>query len=543
MISFIPSFHDFPMEAIPPRRARFGAFDLDVKTGELHRGTRRILLQEQPFRVLKMLVECAGDVATREEIRNKLWPDDTVVEFDHGINRAIRKLRQALGDSAESPKYIETVARRGYRLVHEVKWKPSFAEPPVASAGDPEVLPESFVPKQQYLYTMPLKHSGERLNITLQLSSTRPNGQLWADGYERDIHEVFAIERDPSQVIAVQIQVELTGERQAQLGLRHSVSAEALEVYLQGNYHLRKFSRHSGDEEKRKAANYFQQAIEADPKFAPAYNGLAQAHMDLLLGSSEDVVIARRAAESAIELDHACSEARVSLAMLKWKPDLDWRGAETEFRRAITFNRDNAHAHRTFGVFLNEIGRVDEGLRECQVAQQLSAGNVAWLPYSLFYRRRYEAAITTALMMLQRDPDDAFLHLCLYSAYIKKEMYKEAVEAFEKAATLWGLAEGASRVHDASAASGPIGAIQQWAVEFERLHTTKRAFLSGNLAKFYAILGDKDRAFYWLEQGYEQREVVGQDGGAFPLKGNPIYDPLRSDPRYKELLRRIHLPS
>jgi hypothetical protein len=122
-------------------------------------------------------------------------------------------------------------------------------------------------------------------------------------------------------------------------------------------------------------------------------------------------------------------------------------------------------------------------------------------------------------------------------------MYKEAMEEFEKAATLWGLAEGAPRVHDAFAASGPLGAIQQWAVEFERLQTTKQGFLPGNLAKFYAILGDKDRAFYWLEQGFEQREVVGQDGGAFPLKGNPLYDSLRSDPRYKELLRRIRLPA
>jgi tetratricopeptide (TPR) repeat protein len=212
-----------------------------------------------------------------------------------------------------------------------------------------------------------------------------------------------------------------------------------------------------------------------------------------------------------------------------------------EFRRAIALNYNNAHAHRSFGTFLNEIGRVDEGLQECQIAQQLSPGNVAWLPYSLFFRRDYDAAITTAKMMLQRDSDDGFLHVCLYSAYMKKGMYNESVEEFEKAARLWGLAEGASRVHDAFTTSGYLGAIRQWAVEFERLQTTKRAFVPGNLAKFYTILGDKDRAFYWLEQGFEQREVAGQDGGAFPLKGNPLYDPLRSDPRYKDLLHRMGL--
>jgi DNA-binding winged helix-turn-helix (wHTH) protein len=530
------------MEAIPPRRARFGAFDFDVKTGELHRGKRRIVLQEQPFRVLSMLVECAGDVATREEIRNKLWPNDTVVEFDHGINRAIRKLREALGDSAENPKYIETVARRGYRLLPPVEWQSNFAVPPITGGVNLEGL-EVDPMRVQYLYTVPLRRNGDKLHITVQLGRTRSNGDLCDSSYERDNSGVPALERDLPQEIHVQIQLNLTTQLQSQLGLRRTVSPEVLEAYLQGRYHLGRFSRYSGDEAKKKAAEYFRQAIEGDPQFAPAYNGLAQAHQDLLLGSSEDVVLARRAAERAIELDPAYSEARVSLAILKWKPDLNWQGAETEFSRAIALNYDNAHAHRTFGVFLNEIGRVDEGLRECQIAQQLSPGNVAWFPYSLFYRRHYDDAITTALLMLRRDPDDAFLHLCLYSAYVKKGMYKEAVEEFEKAATLWGLAEGSGRVHDALASSGPLGAIQQWAVEFERLQTTKQGFLPGNLAKFYAILGDKDRAFYWLEQGFEQREVVGQDGGAFPLKGNPMYDSLRSDPRYKELLRRIRLPA
>jgi DNA-binding winged helix-turn-helix (wHTH) protein len=526
------------MEGIPSRRARFGVFYLDIKTGELHRGKRRILLQEQPFRILKMLVEHGGDVVTREEVRLNLWPDDTIVEFDHGINRAVRKLRQALGDSADSPKYIETLARRGYRLLPAVEWEAGHAEPPIAAGAYLEKIPEVI---RQYRYEVPLRHAKEMLHLTVQLNVAPSGGHSWGNGHEGEVHERFAQARDVSDEIALHIQVQLPKVHE-HLCFRSPVSAEVLEAYIQGNYHLGKFSRNSGDEEKKRAAEYFQQAIEGDPKFAPAYSGLAQAHQDLLLGSGEDIAIARRAAEKAIELDPAYSEAWVALAVLKWKPDLDWQGAEAEFRRAIVLNYENAHAHRSFGVFLNEIGRVDEGWEECQIAQQLSPGNVAWLPYSLFYRRKYDAAITTAQMMLQRDSDDAFLHLCLYSSYMAKGMYQESVEAFGRAATLWGLAEGASRVSDAYSASGFLGAIQQWAVEFEHLQTTKRAFLPGNLAKFYTILGDKDRAFYWLEQAYEQRDVTGQDGGAFPLKGNPIYDPLRSDSRYKDLIRRLRLP-
>lgn len=530
------------MELTPRRQARFGAFEVDLKTGELRRGKRRILLQEQPFRILKMLVERSGDVATREEIQIQLWPDNTVVEFDHGINRAIRTLRRALGDAAESPKYIETVARRGYRLLPAVEWETNAAGLSLQRVADPAVLPEIAGPIQQCVYRIPIDRLGNKLDITFRLSDVGSNGDHSHARREGNVHDHLGCERDVPPEIAVQIQIVLTAETRTKIGFRRPVCREALEAYIQGNHHLRKFSRNAGDQEKKRAAEYFRQAIEADPKFAAAYNGLAQAHQDLLLGSSEDVVIARTAAERAIELDPACSDARVRLAMLKWKPDLDLQGSEIEFRRAIALDYSNADAHRNFGILLNETGRVDEGLKECQIAQQLSPDNVAWLPYSFFYRRDYDTAIAIAHVMLLKDPDDAFLHLCLYSAYAKQGRYGESVEAFGKAATLWGLADGLSRVREACGASGPLGAIQQWAEEFERLQTNKQAFLPGNLAKFYTILGDKDRAFYWLEHAYEQREVVGQDGGAFPLKGNPIYDPLRSDPRYKDLLHRIGLP-
>jgi DNA-binding winged helix-turn-helix (wHTH) protein len=415
------------METIPPTRAHFGVFDLDFKTGELHRGKRRTLLQEQPFRILMMLLERAGDVATREEIRNRLWPDDTIVEFDQGINRAIRKLRRALGDSAENPRYIETVARRGYRLLPAVEWK-SRVEPILGGTDRGAPHQQTMCPFRRIPRSAPLLRSGDRLYITVQFSRARSNGHVWEDGCQGRIYEFLAPEGDFPHDIPVQMQVQLTSEIQAQLGFRRPVGPEVMRAYLQGNYHLRKYSRNSGDEEKKKAAEYFLEAIDGDPKFAPAYDGLSQAHQDLLFGSSKDAVIARTAAEKAVELAPAYSEARVSLAITKWKPDLDLQGTDTEFRRAIALNYHNARAHRSFGIFLNEIGHVEEGLRECQIAQQLSPGNVAWLPYSLFYCRDYDAAITTAQMMLLRDPDDAFLHVSLYSAYAKKGMYKESVE-------------------------------------------------------------------------------------------------------------------
>src|ERR1700704_6239116 len=128
-----------------PHRARFGAFELDLKAGELHKGGRAVRLQEQPFQILRVLVEHRGELATRDEIRKKLWPNDTVVEFDHAINTAIKKLRQALGDSAQNPKYVETVGRRGYRLMMPVEWLGAIpdAEEDSSSREDTPIKPES----------------------------------------------------------------------------------------------------------------------------------------------------------------------------------------------------------------------------------------------------------------------------------------------------------------------------------------------------------------------------------------------------------------
>jgi len=387
-----------------------------------------------------------------------------------------------------------------------------------------------------------VQRSGDHVRITAQLIHGPSDKHLWANSYERDVEDVFALERDLTQEIAGQIRARLTTEKPAQVAQPRPVSSKALEAYLQGNYHLWKYSRNTGDEEKRAAAKYFQQAIDAEPDFASAYIGLARAYEDLELGSSEDVAIARRAATRALELDPTSSDVHDTLGDFKWTPDLDWRGAEAEFRQAIALSPNNAWAHTELCNLLNWIGRVDEGFEHCQIAQQLSPGtDASWMAYALYYRRDYDAAIATAQMMSRRDPDDGFFHMCLYEAYMKKGMCKESIEEFEKAERLWGMAEGAPRVRRAFATSGCSGAIRQWAQEIERLQTAKRAFYPDNLARLYTILGDKDHAFYWLEQGYEHREMASEDNIG-DLKGDPIFDPLRSDPRYKDLLRRIGLP-
>ena len=386
-----------------------------------------------------------------------------------------------------------------------------------------------------------VQRAGDHVRITAQLIHGPSDKHVWASSYERNVSDVLAIERDVTQEIARQIQAQVTTQYAASLQQSRPVNPKALDAYLQGNYHLNRQGRGGGDEEKKKAAEYFQQAIDADPNFAPAYNGLAYAHFNLLWPSSEDAKIVRMAAGRAVELDPTFSDARVTLGHLRlcsW----DFRTAEDELRRAVALNPNNASGHEILGDFLDDIGRLDEGLRESQIAQELDP-NQDHLMFALDSRREYDRSIAWILMMLKGDPDNGYFHHNLFRSYVEKGMYKEAIEELEKTLSLFGLQESAARIHQAFANSGYRGAMQQYAEELEQLAAMKQVFIPINLAEVYAALGNKDRAFYWLEQAYAHHDIVAVANGLGleMINVDPMMDPLRSDPRFKDLVRRMGL--
>ncbi len=616
---------------------RFGVFELDTESRELRKQGVKVRLQEQPFQILQVLLEHPGKVVTREELQQRIWPSDTFVDFDRGLYNAIKKLREALRDSAESPRFIETLSRRGYRFIATVNGNGNVAtgEVPPRPAPTPEpsrrlrigvalgmgaavllgglgvrrfwpqprgqgtapqirsiaVLPlqnlsanrnqEYFsdgmtdalitdlaqigsirvisrTSSMQYKQTkksLPeiarelnvdgivegtVQRSGDRVRITAQLIQGPADKHLWANSYEEDVRDVFALERNVTEDIARQIQARLT-RPEFTLAQPKPVNPKVLEAYLQGNYYLSRYGEGFGQEETKQASKYFQEAIDADPNFAPAYVGMAQAHNSLLLGSVEDAAITRNAAERAVELDPNYSDARLYLGLVKWQPNLDWRGAEEEFRRAIALNPNNADARSALGLLLIVLGRVKEGLPECEVAQQLDP-NRDESSLCLFHARDYDSSIAVQTLMLQKDPSNGFLHCFLFNNYFKKRMQKEAVKEWAACVRLFGNSEGAAMMEHALAISGPRAAIQVFAKGLEDAQADHQVFMPGNLAVAYTILGNKDRAFYWLEQAYEHREMVSVDGGVFFLRSEPMYDPLRSDPRFKDLLRRVGLP-
>jgi len=629
--------NDVPPSHVP---VRFGIFELDSESGELLKQGLKVRLQEQPFQVLRILLEHPGKVVTREELQRRIWPADTFVDFDRGLYNTIKKLREALGDDAQKPLFIETLSKRGYRFIGPVQNGTNATA--VREAIAPTTLPDigvqeshrkglawvlalgaavlvalilvlglstggirdrllgrSASPHIQSLAVLPLQNLsgdpaqeyfsdgmsealitdlsqigslkvisrtssmrykktdkslpeiarelnvdgivegtvqrfGDRVRITAQLIHGPSDKHLWANSYERDIHDVFALERDLTQEIAREIQAQLKTPNQARLAQARPVNAKALDAYLIGSYYLNRFT----EEETRKAQEYFQQAIDADPTFAAAYAGKALAHYGLFQGSSEDAAIARRAAERALELDPTLSDALVTLGKIKLD-SWDWPGMEEEYRTAIEVNPNNATAHQEFGELLDAMGRLDDGFKECQIAQELDPTQ-DHLSGALDDRQEFDRSIEIKLIMLRKDPDNVVLHHNLYLNYETKRIYKDAVQHLERAWTLAGFPEVAINLDKAFAISGYKGAMREYAKQLEHVHATKQIFLPVNLAGVYATLGDKDRAFYWLEQAY--RHTRGSGIRLWQIKLYPALEPLHPDPRFKDLVHRIGLP-
>jgi TolB-like protein/DNA-binding winged helix-turn-helix (wHTH) protein len=631
------------MEKVCPSQEtiRFGGFEVDLRIGEVRKHGFKIRLQDQPFHVLQILLEHPRELVAREELQRQIWPADTFVDFEKGLNNAIKRLRDALGDSAEQPRFIETHSRRGYRFIGSItagngagrteegsptgeigvparplyrrlaigavlflafvatlfgldvggvrhRWMIRAGSPAIHSLAVLPLANLSNDPNQEYLSdgmtdalitdlaqvgslkvisrtssmqykqtkkSLPeiarelnvdgivegtVQRSGDRVRITAQLIHGRSDKHLWANSYERDLRDIFTFEREVTDDIAHQIRARIATENQVRVPQRRPVNLEALEAYLQGSYHLNKADTAPRDQELRKAGEFFQHAIDAQPDFAPAYIGLAEAHDTLWWPSSEDFALMRGAAQKAVGLDPTSSDARNELAFTKAQ-DWDWSGAEEEYRRAITLNANNALAHDQLGDCLDTMGRLEEGWKEHELAQELDP-NQDHLSEPLYRRGEYDAAIGLLLKSVESRPEDAIVRWRLSQNYIQKGMYKEWVQQLGKMMTLFGLPDITTRLEHAFVRSGDQGALLEWARDVEQLMVRKQGYFPGVLAQVYARLGEKDQAFYWLEEGSDHRRLAIADPVQPFVKVDPGFASLRSDARFEDLLRRMGLP-
>jgi TolB-like protein/DNA-binding winged helix-turn-helix (wHTH) protein/Flp pilus assembly protein TadD len=609
---------------------QFGVFQLDLKAGELHKAGVKVKLQDQPFRVLAVLVEHAGQLVTRDELRQKVWPSNVYVDFDQGLNNAIKKVREALGDSADSPRLIETVARHGYRFISPVSTVPALSRQPwfplgsrafrnamaiglttvVLAAfaygvwhqsakrsapssdrvtlavlpfenlsGDPEqeffsdglteemiaqlgklspdrltVIARGSVAKYKgstlsvnqigrelhtdYLVEGSVRRVQDRVRITVHLIQVSDQTERWAESYDRDLKDILALQDSVARTIANQINITLAPAEASRLATARSVDPVAYEAYLKGRYYWNKRTA----EGMQKAEVYFQQAIDKDPSYGGAYSGLADCNSGLawhgFMSPSESLPRAHAAALKAIEIDPQSAEAHASLGLVldhEW----DWSGAETEFKRALQLDDRYANAHHWYGDNLSIQGRHDEALLEATKASDLDPLNLmigTWLGLRYYLARNYESAIKQGRNTVDLDPNFAASHLLLGEAYVQNGLPEKGLAELQSAASLSGnnplyLAEVAVAYASMGKRTDALQIVDQL-----QATSASRYVSPYGLAQIYAVLKDKEQTFKWLQVSYDGRAVWMSY-----LAVDPVFDAYRSDQRFQDLLRRVHL--
>ena len=572
----------------PGRPVRFGVFELDSRAGELRRCGVKLKLQDQPLALLAILLERPGEVVTREELRERLWPADTFVDFDHSLSIAVSKLRTALGDNADNPRFIETLARRGYRFVAPVHTRASTDEFPRRMiavmpfenlGGDPQQeyfadgLTEEMItqlgrlnprrlgviarasamayrqtqkPVAEIGYELGVEHilqgsvrrAGDRIRISAQLVGVEDQTHVWAETYDRKLKDIFAIQTDVAERIARSLAVELLPEAQALIARSATKSSEAYELYLQGRH----YSSKRAEEHFARALEYYSRAIEKDPRYALAYSGVADAYS--LIGyygglpPKQAYGNAKTNAMMALEIDDELAEPHTSLAFPTLLYDWNWSEAEKEHRRAIELNPNCALSWDWYGLNLMQVGRFNEALSALNQAHELDPVSVVvmshqgWLHY---YSRQYDRAITILRHALELDPTFSLASWFLTQVYLHAGEAHNAVEEVERIIRISGIHPAIIALQ--SVAYGALGRGEDAAEVLDQVRNlaSRRRVEPYFIAYAVAPLGDNDATFTWLERAYDDRS-----GWLLFLSIDPGFDVLRTDHRLIDLIQRVN---
>ena len=628
----------------PPRTFRFGVFELNMRSGELWKQGRKVRLEGQPVQILLCLLENPGELVTRDELRQRLWPAETYGNFEDGLNAAVKRLRQALNDSAGNPRFVETLPRRGYRflapvhIVNAAEDGPNLIDiPPAQLAPSAVDLPQAKTvlrslswkrsswalllvlvgvtawmlrpknspsPVIRSLAVLPLENlshdpsqdyfadgmtdelitelgqiselrvisrtsamtykgahkslpqiagelnvdavvegtvlrSGDQVRITAQLIQASADKHLWAQSYEGDVHQTLALQRQVARAIAEEIQIELTSHEQDVLKSVKTVNPDAYEAYLKGRFF---WNKRTADGMKE-AIHYFNQAIEKDPNYAPAYAGLTDSYA--LAGDWKYGVLAPRdaypkakaAALKAVELDSTLGEAHISLALCLDNFDWDFSYAGKEFTRGIELSPSYATGHDWYGWHLASLGRNGEALAQVEKAENLDPLSLiisSDLAEELLIAHRYDEAATQTQKTINMDHFFAPAHYVMGATFVQKHKYAEAIAELQKATE---LSEGSTAFNAnlayAYAVSGRRNEAEKILTDLK--NQSQHGFSNApEIALVYVGMDDKDQAMTWLNKAFDERFSPW-------VLMRPAFDPLRSDPRFPDLLRRIGL--
>jgi DNA-binding winged helix-turn-helix (wHTH) protein/TolB-like protein/Flp pilus assembly protein TadD len=379
-----------------------------------------------------------------------------------------------------------------------------------------------------------------KIRVTVRLVRVDDGAPLWANQFDEKMTDIFAVQDSISERVAEALALKLSVDEHELLTKRTTEDTEAYRLYLLGRYHLNRLT----DDGFQKGRDYFQEAIDKDPNYAMAYAGLADAYNRLSgfnARSPEDgFPRAKAAALKALELDNKLAEAHTSLGATELLYDWDWSAAEKEFKSAIEINQRNSDARQQYGYFLMIMGRFDEALAEMRQAQELdplSLEKITSVGDVLYSRRQYDQAIKEYQKALEMDPNSGFAHWALGNAYVNNGMVDDAIVEYQKAIPLSGDSpDEPGSLACAYALSGKRRAALS--VIDDLKERSKRRYISPTIIAFiYSRLGDKDQAFTWLDKAYKGRDFL-----LVYLKIDPTFDPLRSDPRFAELVQRVGFP-
>jgi len=572
---------------------RFKDFEVNARSGELLRRGSKVRLQNQPFQVLMLLLENAGEVVTREELQARVWEHDTFVDFDRGLNKAIHLLRRALRDKVINPRFIENLPRRGYRFMVPVESvEISAARLPKSQTSSRRIRLESVAvlplenlsgdPAHEYfsdgttaelisalarigsarvisrMSAMAFKgtrktvraiarqlrvdaivegtvtRSDQKVRITAQLIQAQSERLLWSGTFERDLCDILSLQAELAHVIAQQIHKvleppDLPAPR---------VNSQAYEALLKGRFFRDKMT----PPDLATSISFFTQAIELDPTYAHAYGELAQAFFySGVFGmdhSAETFAKARSAALKAIEFDESVATAHNSLAAIHIFHDWDWSAAETESRRAVELNPGEPVGYVHLADYMSIQGRHDEAIEQFKHALQLDPISRVYLggfALVLHRARRYMESIAECRKALEIDPRYPNAMWFLALSLEQTGNLQESIATLERVAELSHAPHFRALLARAYALSGA----QPKALEILNDLTTlsQRTYISPfDLAVIRAGLGDLTETFRLLEEAYDQR-VFRIIELTFPM-----FDNLRQDQRWKDLVSRIGLP-
>jgi TolB-like protein/DNA-binding winged helix-turn-helix (wHTH) protein/Flp pilus assembly protein TadD len=620
----------------------------DPSSDELQRAGRVLKLERIPAAVLLLLVERRGQVVKRDDIVERVWGKDVFLDTDNSINSAIRKVRLALKDDPESPRFIQTISGKGYRFLAQadvVDTEPQnlpipvpIPEPPTpidrtavtasvnrkhlfhrgpvlvaaialvsvaavislrsrnvaTTAHSPirslAVLPLKNLsgdPSQEYLadgmtesiigrlsairelrvisrtssmrfgdtkLSIPdiakqlnvdaivegsVIRDGTRIRVHAQLIRAATDEHFWSETYDREFRDVLSLQSDVAQSIAQRVQVTITRPERQRLASVSPVPPEVYENYLKGRYALGK-SNNRADLEKCIA--YFQQAIEKDPSFAPAYVGLSGAYFYLgtiFIGVPPEEVRpkATAAAQKALELDPQSVDAHLWMAqlqMLQWQ----WTEAESEFRHALELNPNSGGAHAGLAYWLAMQGRTDEALTWARRGRELDPFEVsdASLSWLLFLAHRFPEAVQESRIAVSVQPDDPGALWYLGYALIANGQPEDAIPPMEKALAISNRSPGVIGVLIRAYAHASRRADALRLLDELKRRQKSGYVPAGAFVNAYLGLGETDEAFAALEQGYKEHSNILQF-----LKVHPHFDPVRNDPRFRDLVRRVGL--